>query len=98
MDHSPGWEHEAAYRLVDLYVRELTERKDKQMLDLEGVIEAYLYTLGRLRASEKEIERIAGEIRKDMSASPESPTKSGMKQAVGDKKLSAGLLKALEGL
>jgi hypothetical protein len=98
MDRTPEWEYDVAYKLVDLYVRELTERRDKQMLNLEGVIEAYLYTLGRLRASEKEIERITSEIRRDMKEAPEPPGKSGMKQAIGDKKLSAGLLKALEGL
>lgn len=94
----PRWEYDAAYRLVDLYVKELIERNDKKSLDLEGIVEAYLYVLGRLRASEAEIDHITKEVKKQLSENPETPEESGLKDAVGGKKLSAGLLKALEGL
>ncbi len=92
------WGHEVAYKLVDLYVRELTERREKKILDVEGLVESYLYVLGRLKASEHEMGGIVKAIKKDMAEEPESPEKSGLKEAVGDKKLSSGLLKALEGM
>ncbi|MBN2518665.1 MAG: hypothetical protein JXB14_07480 [Candidatus Altiarchaeota archaeon] len=92
-----GWEYDAAYKLVDLYVKELIERHDKRALDLEGIVEAYLYVLGRLRASEAEIDHIAREVKKQLKEHPPED-RSGIKEAVGEKKLSAGLLKALEGL
>ena len=96
------WEHnkEIAYKIVDLYVTELTERRDKQILDIEGLVESYLYVLGRLKASEHEMGSIVRAIKEDMKIAPESPKDSGLEQAVGGekKKLSAGLLKALEGM
>ena len=93
-----GWEYDAAYKLVDLYVKELIERHDKKALDLEGIVEAYLYVLGRLKVSETEMGNIAKEVKKQMTERPETPGESGLKDAVGGKKLSSGLLKALEGL
>jgi len=93
-----GWEYEAAYKLVDLYVKELTERRDKKALDLEGIVEAYLYVLGRLNAGKAEIGHITEMIEQQMAQSPESPDETGMTDAVGGKKLNADLLKALEGM
>lgn len=92
------WEHDVAYKLVDLYVRELTERKDKRILDIEGLVESYLYVLGRLKASGHEMDGIIKAIKKDLKKQPETPDESGLEDAVGKKKLSAGLLKALEGM
>jgi hypothetical protein len=101
-DEFLDWEHnkEIAYKLVDLYVNELTERKDRQILDIEGLVEAYLYVLGRLKASEHEMGSIVKAIKDDIKRTPENPEDSGIEQAVGGdkKKLSAGLLKALEGM
>jgi hypothetical protein len=93
------WEHDVAYKLVDLYVKELTERKDKRILDIEGLVESYLYVLGRLKASDKEMDSIVKAIRDDMKMHPESAEDSGLEDAIGEKKkLSSGLLKALEGM
>ncbi len=92
------WEHDVAYKLVDLYVKELTERREKKILDIEGLVESYLYVLGRLKASEHEMGDIIKAIKDDMKMSPETPEQSGLKEAVGEKKLSSGLLKALEGM
>lgn len=92
------WEHDTAYKLVELYVTELTERKDKRILNIEGLVESYLYVLGRLKASEAEMDDIVKAIKEDMKAQPETPKESGLEDAVGKKKLSAGLLKALEGM
>jgi len=90
------WEYEVAYKLVDLYVKELTERKERRMLDLEGIVEAYLYVLSRLRTGEAELKKISKEIKKQLEENP--PKKTGIEDAIGEKKISAGLLKALEGL
>ena len=101
-EESSDWEHnkEIAYKIVDLYVKELTERRDKRILDIEGLVESYLYVLGRLKSSEHEMADIVKAIKDDMRASPETAEDSGIEQAVGGekKKLSAGLLKALEGM
>jgi hypothetical protein len=101
-ESNPDWEHnkEIAYKIVDLYVKELSERREKRILDIEGLVKSYLYVLGRLKSSEHEMKDIVKAIKDDMKASPETPEESGIDQAVGGekKKLSAGLLKALEGM
>lgn len=92
------WEHETAYRLVDLYVKELIERKDRKVLDIEGLVEAYLYVLGRLKASEHEMDGIVKAIKEDMRKQPETPKESGISEAIKKKKMNEGLLKALESM
>ncbi len=92
------WKHDIAYRLVELYIKELTERRDRKILDIEGLVESYLYVLGRLKASEHEMDSIVKAIKKELKKEPEPPEVSGLKDAIGEKKLSAGLLKALEGM
>ena len=92
------WEYGVAYKILDLYVRELTEKRDKRMLDIEGLVESYFYILGRLKVGAHEMDQIVKAVRDDLRKGPESPEESGLKDAVGRKKLSAGLLKALEGM
>jgi len=92
------WKHEVAYKLVDLYVKELSERRDKKMLNLEGLVEAYFYVLSRLSTGEHEMDNITKAVKEEIQAVPESPKESGIDEAVGKKKLSAGLLKALENM
>lgn len=92
------WKHDVAYKLVDLYVKELTERRDKKMLNLEGLVEAYFYVLGRLNTGEHEMNNIVKAVREEVKSAPETPKETGMDEAVGKKKLSAGLLKALENM
>ena len=92
------WEHETAYKLVDLYVKELIERKDRKVLDIEGLVEAYLYVFGRLKASEHEMDGIVKAIKADLKKQPETPKESGIDNALGKKKMNEGLLKALEGM
>ncbi|GEM_PF-1696950 len=91
------WEHDTAYKLVDLYVRELIQQREKKILDIEGLVEAYLYVLGRLKVSEHEMDNIVEAIKRDIEESPETPEATGMDVAMGGKKLNAGLLKALGG-
>jgi len=92
------WKHDVAYKLVDLYVKELTERKDKKVLNIECLVEAYLYVLGRLEASEHEMGGLVSAIRDELKKRPEAVEKSGIKEAIGEKKINAGLLKALENM
>jgi len=92
------WKHDIAYKLVDLYVKELTERREKKMLNLEGLVEAYFYVLSRLSTGEHEINSITKAVKEGIREAPESPKETGMDEAVGKKKLSAGLLKALENM
>lgn len=92
------WEYDVAARLVEVYVRELTERKEKRILNIEGLVESYLYVLGRLKASSHEMDNIVKAIKEDIQNQPESAKESGLEDAVGKKKLSSGLLKALEGM
>lgn len=93
------WEQDIAFRIVELYVKELTERRDKKFLDLNGLIESYLYALGRLKVDQHRMENIVEEIKKsENEVRPSKGSNEGFKEAVGDKKLSAGLLKALEGM
>jgi hypothetical protein len=92
------WEYDVAYKLVDLYVKELTERRDKKMLNIEGLVEAYLYVLGRLKASEHEMGQIVKAVKDELRRKPEVAEASGIKEALGDKKINAGLLKALENM
>ncbi len=92
------WEYEVAYKILDLYVKELTERKDKRMLDIEGLVESYFYILGRLKVGSHEVDQIVKAVRDDLRKNPEGPADSGLRDAVGKKKMSAGLLKALEGM
>jgi len=92
------WEYETAYKLVELYVTELVERRDKKILDLEGIVEAYLYVLSRLRTGEAELKKISKEIKKQLKENPPKSGETGVSEALGKKRLNAGLLKALEGL
>ncbi len=87
------WEHETAYKLVDLYVKELIERKNMKGLNLEGLVEAYLYVLGRLKGSEHEMDELVRTAKGEIRIRPDT---NGIKEALGDKKVNAGLLKALE--
>jgi len=92
------WEHDIAYRLVDLYVKELTEHRDKRMLNIEGLVEAYLYVLSRLKSSEHEMGQITKAMKGELKKKPDVAEASGIREAIGGKKVNAGLLKALENM
>ena len=47
-------DEEMAYRLVELYVREISRRGEKRQMGLDTIINAYYYTLVRLKKKEEE--------------------------------------------
>ena len=47
-------DEEMAYRLVELYVREISKRGEKRQMGLDTIINAYYYTLLRLKKKEEE--------------------------------------------
>ncbi len=50
-------EEEMAFRLVQLYVQEVSQRGEKRQMGLDTIINAYFYTLTRLRNKHEEMER-----------------------------------------
>ena len=62
-------DEEMAFRLVELYLREVPGRAEKRRMTLDTVINAYLYTLSRLKRKKKElglIEQIVEEEEKEI--------------------------------
>ncbi len=51
-------DEEVAYKLVKLYFEEVARQGFKRSLDLDSIINAYLYALGRLRNKDKELGEI----------------------------------------
>jgi len=51
-------DEEVAYKLVQLYFGEVARQGFKRSLDLDSIINAYLYALGRLRNKDKELGEI----------------------------------------
>ncbi len=58
-------DEEVAYRLVNLYFQEIARLGFKRRLDLDSIINAYLYSLERLKNKEKELESIRAEVMKE---------------------------------
>ena len=48
-------DEEMAYKLVDLYVREISQRGEKRQMGLDTIINAYFYTLMRLKKKKEEM-------------------------------------------
>ena len=48
-------DEEMAYKLVELYVREISQRGERRQMGLDTIINAYFYTLLRLRKKRKEM-------------------------------------------
>jgi len=47
-------DEEMAYRLVELYLREVSRRGEKRQMGLDTIINAYYYTLVRLKKREEQ--------------------------------------------
>jgi len=58
-------DEEVAYRLVNLYFQEIARLGFKRRLDLDSIINAYLYSLERLKNKEKELEGIKAAVLKE---------------------------------
>jgi len=58
-------DEEMAYRLVELYVREVSQRGERRQMGLDTIINAYYYTLLRLKRKKKELEVIEPSIKEE---------------------------------
>lgn len=48
-------DEEMAYRLVEIYVKEVSQRGEKRQMGLDTIINAYFYTLLRLKKKREEM-------------------------------------------
>lgn len=58
-------DEEVAYRLVKLYFEEVARLGFKRRLDLDAIINAYLYALRRLESKKKEMNEISKFVEKE---------------------------------
>ena len=58
-------DEEVAYRLVKLYFEEVARLGFKRKLDLDAIINAYMYSLQRLKNKDKEIDELSKFVKKE---------------------------------
>lgn len=58
-------DEEIAYRIVRLYFEEIARLGFKRRLDLDAIVNAYFYTLQRLRSKDKELKVISKLVKKE---------------------------------
>lgn len=58
-------DEEMAYRLVDLYLREVSRRGEKRQMGLDTIINAYFYTLLRLKKKKEEMGLLTPAVEKE---------------------------------
>ena len=58
-------DEEIAFRLVELYVRHISQRGEKRQMGLDTIINAYVYTLGRLENKRQEINLMEEAVQKE---------------------------------
>jgi len=58
-------DEEMAYKLVELYVREISQRVEKRQMGLDTIINAYFYTLARLKKKKEELGLIEPAVEKE---------------------------------
>jgi len=58
-------DEEMAFRLVKLYVEEISQRGEKRRMGLDTIINAYFYTLIRLRKKKQEMEIIEEAVERE---------------------------------
>ena len=58
-------DEEMAYRLVDMYIREVSQRGEKRQMGLDTIINAYFYTLMRLKKKKDEMGLIGPVVEKE---------------------------------
>jgi hypothetical protein len=58
-------DEEMAYRIVDLYLREVSHRGEKRQMGLDTIINAYFYTLLRLKKKKEEMGLIRPAVEKE---------------------------------
>lgn len=58
-------DEEIAYELVDLYVREISRGGERRRMGLDTIINAYYYTLTRLRRKREELGALEEAVKKE---------------------------------
>lgn len=58
-------DEEMAYRLVEIYVKEVSQRGEKRQMGLDTIINAYFYTLLRLKKKKQEMGIIEPVVRQE---------------------------------
>ena len=68
---------EVAYRLVELYLREVSKSHEKRQMGLDTIMNAYFYALLRIQRKEKEIEALSKAVEDEKSQPPEEEGRAG---------------------
>ncbi len=58
-------DEETSYRLVKMYVEEISQRGEKRQMGLDTIINAYVYTLARLKKKKEEMGLVAPAVEKE---------------------------------
>jgi len=58
-------DEEMAFKLVSLYVSEVSRKGEKRQMGLDTIINAYFYTLLRLKKKRKEMEYIEPAVKRE---------------------------------
>ena len=58
-------DEEMAFKMVELYLRDVSQRGDKKQMGLDTIINAYFYALGRLQNKDKELGLIEEAVEKE---------------------------------
>jgi len=58
-------DEEMAFKMVELYLRDVSQRGDKRQMGLDTIINAYFYALGRLKNKDKELDIIEEAVEKE---------------------------------
>lgn len=64
-------DEETAYRLVELYVQEISRGGEKRRMGLDTIINAYFYTLTRLKKKKEELDIFEEAVEEEKKASEE---------------------------
>ncbi len=58
-------DEEMAFKMVELYFRDVSQRGDKRQMGLDTILNAYFYALGRLKNKDKELDIIEEAVEKE---------------------------------
>lgn|GEM_PF-4674975 len=58
-------DEEMAFKMVELYLKDVSQRGDKRQMGLDTIINAYFYALGRLKNKDKELGLIEEVVEKE---------------------------------
>ncbi|MBN3037269.1 MAG: hypothetical protein JW834_02385 [Candidatus Diapherotrites archaeon] len=62
---------DTAFKLVELYVREVSKSHEKRQMGLDTIMNAYFYALMRIERKQKEMEAIGTAIQREASLKKE---------------------------